>query len=96
MTDTQKIMIRSMRMQGMGYGTIAKELHVHENSVQNFCKTHGLAGDASLVKLNYGIWCEKNNRCPVCGAKLIQPGHGGRRKFCSGRCRVRYFRMKKK
>lgn len=92
MTDTLKEMVRTMRLQGIGYGTIAKRLNLHENNVQLYCKTHGLAGDVSLVKHNYAVWCEKNNRCPVCGSRLIQKHHGRRKKFCSGRCRVKYCR----
>ena len=69
MTELQKMQIRTMRMQGIGYHVIAKELCLKENQVQLFCKAHGLAGDSNLVRLNYPIWCQQNNRCPVCGAE---------------------------
>ncbi len=92
MTDKQKEKIRSMRMQGMGYHVIAKELCLKENQVQLFCKMHGLAGDSDLVRLNYPVWCRQNSRCPICGTKIDQPKIGRKKKFCSGRCRTRYFR----
>lgn len=92
MTDEQKEKIRSMRIQGIGYRLIAKELCLKENQVQLFCKTNGLAGSADLTRLNYPIWCFQNNRCLVCGAKLKQAKCGRKKKFCSGRCRTRYFR----
>ena len=95
MTELQKMQIRTMRMQGIGYHAIAKELCLKENQVQLFCKAHGLAGDNNLVRLNYPIWCQQNNRCPVCGAKISQPETGRRKKFCSGRCRTRYCREQK-
>ena len=89
MTETQKEQIRAMRMQGIGYRLIANELGLKINQVQLFCKAHGLAGKVELARLNYPIWCH------ICGAKLIQPKTGRRKRFCSGRCRTRYCLMKK-
>lgn len=94
MTEAQKELIRSMRLQGIGYRAIAKSLHLRLNRVELYCKTHGLAGDGSLVRLNYPIWCEENNCCRVCGKKLTQPERGRKRQFCSGRCRTIYCRRK--
>ena len=95
MTETQKEQIRAMRMQGIGYRLIAKELGLKINQVQLFCKAHGLSGPAEIAVLNYPVWCEQNGRCPVCGSKISQPKTGRRKKFCSGRCRTRYCLMKK-
>lgn len=95
MTDTQKQQILSMRMQGIGYHVIGKTLNLDEHLVQLYCKSHGLAGDAGLVRLNHDIWCRENNRCAFCGIKLKQPQRGRRRRFCSGSCRTRYCIMKK-
>ncbi len=94
MTDAQKEQVRAMRMQGIGYRLIAKSLGLKINQVQLFCKSHGLAGNGELVKLNYPIWCKENNRCILCGRKLKQPGRGRRKQFCDGRCRTRYCRLK--
>ena len=93
MTDAQKEQVRAMRMQGIGYRLIAKSLGLKINQVQLFCKAHGLAGNGELARLNYPIWCQQNSRCPVCGAKVTQPRTGRRKRFCSGRCRTRYYRM---
>lgn len=95
MTDTQKQQILSMRMQGIGYHVIGKTLNLDEHLVQLYCKSHGLAGDAGLVRLNHDIWCRENNRCAFCGIKLKQPRRGRRRRFCSGSCRTRYCIMRK-
>ena len=84
MTETQKFKIFNMRMQGIGYHVIGNTLNLDENHVQQYCKTHGLAGDAALVSLNHAVWCEKNNRCVFCGKKLEQPRTGRRKRFCSG------------
>ena len=94
MTNVQKEMIRAMRLQGIGYRAIAKNLNLKLNRVVLYCKTHGLAGDGSLVRMNYAVWCEQNGRCPVCGAKLKQPERGRKKRFCSGKCRTAYYRKK--
>ena len=95
MTEVQKELIRSMRLQGIGYRAIARSLHLKLNKVELYCKTHGLAGDGWLVRLNYPVWCEQNDRCPVCGKKLTQPKRGRRKKFCSGKCRTAWCRARR-
>ena len=83
-------------MQGIGYHVIGNTLNLDENQVQQYCKAHGLAGDAGLVSLNHAVWCEKNNRCVFCGNKLEQPRVGRRKRFCSGNCRTKYCLMRKR
>ena len=90
--DAQKDMIRRMRFKGQGYGTIANQLGVETERVENYCHNHGLAGDAELTRLNYPVWCEQNGRCLICCRKLKQPKVGRRKRFCSGRCRTMYCR----
>jgi hypothetical protein len=72
MTEVQKELIRSMRLQGIGYRAIARSLHLKLNKVELYCKTHGLGGDGNLVRLNYVIWCEKTGHCLYCGTELEQ------------------------
>jgi hypothetical protein len=93
--DTQKDMIRRMRFKGQGYGTIAKQLGMDADRVQDYCRNHGLAGDGNLVRLNYPVWCEQNGRCLICCRKVKQPRVGRRKRFCSGRCRTQYCRERK-
>ena len=69
MTEVQKELIRSMRLQGIGYRAIARSLHLKLNKVEFYCKTHGLGGEGWLVRKNYPVWCEQNDCCPVCGRK---------------------------
>lgn len=95
LTDKQREEIRKLRLSGLGYKMIAKLIDSKESNVYEYCKAHGLSGTPELVKLNYPIWCEQNNRCAFCGSKLKQPKVGRRRRFCSGSCRTRYCRAKK-
>lgn len=94
MTNDQKKQIRSMRMLGIGYKAIANSLGLNVSQVHLYCRVNGLAGEGSLVKANYSVWCNQNSRCPMCGAKLKQPKTGRMKKYCSGRCRTRAFREK--
>ena len=96
MTDAQKECILAMRMQGIGYHVIGRTLHLPENQIQLYCRSHGLAGYGMFVKENHAVWCRQHQRCQFCGAKLKQPDTGRRRQFCSGACRTRFCRMKMK
>lgn len=91
----QKELIRSLRLQGWGYKRIAKALRLNRNQVQLYCKTHGLAGAGEFVKLNLPIWYEQNDRCIICGEKLDRKQRGRTKRFCSGKCRTKYYRAKK-
>lgn len=95
MKQEQKELIRSLRLQGWGYKRIAKELRLNRNQVQLYCKTHGLAGAGEFVKLNLPIWYEQNDRCIICGEKLDRKQRGRTKRFCSGKCRTKYYRTKK-
>ena len=95
MKQEQKELIRSLRLQGWGYKRIAKELRLNRNQVQLYCKTHGLAGAGEFVKLNLPIWYEQNDRCIICGEKLDRKQRGRTKRFCSGKCRTKYYRAKK-
>ncbi len=95
MTNEQKALIRTYRLQGSGYKRIAKELHLTVDQVQRYCRKNGLAGPGQLVALNLSVWYEQNMRCKVCGKKLKQPARGRKRHFCSGRCRTAYYRQAK-
>ena len=95
MTDEQRKLIRSYRLQGWGYKRIAKGLHLTVDRVQRYCRKNGLAGPGALVNLNLPVWCEHNMRCKVCGKKLTQPSRGRKRHFCSGKCRTAFYRQSK-
>ena len=91
----QKELIRSLRLHGWGYKRIARELKLNRNEVQLFCTTNGHGGPGEFVKLNMLVWNEQNNRCVICGEKLSQKSHGRKRRFCSGKCRTRFYRLRK-
>lgn len=86
MTNEQRIIVSSLRAQGMGYGAIARKVGISENTVKSFCRRNAQkAGTAQPDAQN------REHRCLCCGAPVIQ--HSGRKekKFCSDRCRNKWW-----
>lgn len=81
MTKEEKEKIAQMRESGFGYKAIAANLGISANSVKSYCKRNEMAGVAS----------KKEHICVCCGVPVIQ--HPGRKekKFCSDRCRMKWW-----
>ena len=45
--------ITNLRLKGLEYKSIAIVVGTSKENVRYFCKTHGLDGNAELVKLNF-------------------------------------------
>ncbi len=89
MTDTQKDRIRQMKAGGFGYIKIARELGLPENTVKSFCRREGLNGkvpDKGAPVPEAGI-----GTCPCCGAKVEQNPGRKAKKFCSDKCRNKWW-----
>lgn len=80
MTICEKEQIRSMRIQGIGYGTIARNLSLSENSVRTYCRRNGLGAD-----------CKNGVVCKNCGKLIKVIPKQKPRKFCSDACRVAWW-----
>ena len=50
MTQKLKDKIRSLRLSGVGYGSIAKQLNIPEDTVKTHCRRNGLTGQITLSK----------------------------------------------
>ena len=87
MTAEQQRRIRMLRKEGIGYKRIAVELNLSLNTVKSFCrrdKECGLETEEQTVFTG--------PQCQNCG-KVIHLTDGKReRRFCSGACRVAYWR----
>ena len=83
MTPTaNKTQIAVLRFQGIGYTDIAKKLSMKTSAVRMYCLRHQLT-DEDLAKRSV---------CINCGAAINQPKKGGRKVFCSERCRSAWRR----
>ena len=78
MTNEEKKCICDLRIQGLGYGLIAKKINSTKNAVRLYCKRQGLRGDFSVCK-GCGKVYQKNNNI-----KASQ--------FCSVKCYEKWWR----
>ena len=94
MTADEKEKVVELRLKGLGYQAIANEIGtVTKENVRYYCKTHGLAGSAALVTMNYDLHREMPNHCKNCGATLIRNAHSGVKLFCSEKCRRAWWKV---
>lgn len=92
MTNLEKKKIKEYRLKGVGYKAIASVLGLSRDVVRNYCKTHGLDGDAAVVFLNIKEQMDRGEACICCGKTIKQPKQGRARKFCSDQCRRTWWK----
>ena len=79
MTKHEKIKIKQLRDEGLGYGKIAEILNLSKSTVGSYCK--------SLE--------EESSVCLMCCGKLKQTKGHRQKKFCSDKCRFSYWSLHK-
>ena len=92
MTDEQALQIRLLRSQGMGYRAIASVMNLTRDAVRNQCRMAGIGGYRIEYEMNLQERMNAGRACAFCGADLVQPHTGRRRRFCSDICRRNYWR----
>lgn len=83
MIDKQKQSIKEMRSAGIGYKKIAQALDLPLGTVQSFCRRENITAVEPVV--------HDENHCLQCGKMLVQKDKVKRRKFCSEKCRVKWW-----
>lgn len=86
MTNEQRMIVSSLRAQGMGYGAIARKVGISENTVKSFCHRNAQKVEAPQQDTESRV-----RRCLCCGTPVAQ--HAGRKekKFCSDKCRNKWW-----
>lgn len=79
MTNEQKMMVLSLRKQGLGYKRISDRTGVSLNTIKSFCRRASKTKD----ELDHG----EQSICQNCGIPIEQTPGRKRKKFCSDRCR---------
>ena len=79
-TDLQKEKIRAMRLQGVSYMKISKELGISDNTVRSFCRRNGLGEKA-----------KNTAACKQCGKSIKIVPKQKPRMFCSDACRTAWW-----
>ena len=82
MTDEDRMRIVELRKEGKGYKRIAQLLGLSENTVKSFCRRR------HLLKENPE---DKKDVCPCCGKVLVQLPGRKPKKFCSDKCRMKWW-----
>lgn len=83
MTIEQKDQIRVLRGNGRTYAQIARALSVPEGTVKTFCNRNKVAANSPAK--------ESSPACAYCGAPIVQPEHRKQKRFCSDKCRMRWW-----
>jgi endogenous inhibitor of DNA gyrase (YacG/DUF329 family) len=76
----------------LGYKAIGNVLGLSRDTVRAYCKSKGMDGDAVTLSRNYEIKKENGILCLNCGKVLKQPKRGKARKFCSEKCRRKWWK----
>ena len=71
--------VEELRQMGYSYKTIAEKLNISVNTVKSYCRRNNL----------------KTSQCAVCGAELTHIPHKKKKKFCSDKCRMKWWREHK-
>ena len=88
MTDAQKEEIYRLRLQGIGYKTIAREIFLTVDVVKGYCKRHNLTGPAEMIQVNAQ---ESDLGCLQCKKTVQQKERGRTKMFCSDDCRYTWW-----
>jgi len=91
MTPAQKEEVYKLRLQGLGYKSIAKELHLSVDAVKGYCKRQHLNGPAEVVQLNAKEIKANNGLCVRCNNPIRQKKAGRPKRFCSYACRYKWW-----
>ena len=91
MTEEQKTQIANLRGEGYGYVRIAQALGISENTVKSFCRRKKLAGRAVASQTMPAAVRDGNHFCLCCGKEVAQTPGRKEKKFCSDRCRNKWW-----
>lgn len=86
MTGEQRTAIAGYRGIGYGYKKISQLIGVSENTIKTYCKRNGLGGVAAPARS-----AEEGSVCKCCGKPIVQMPGRKARKFCSDKCRNRWW-----
>ena len=92
MTEEQKLQIRKLRQQGLGYQAIGKMVNLTRDSVRSYCKNHGLQGVRLAVEMNTKERIKNGEACAYCAGPIKKAKTGRPARFCCETCRRNYWK----
>ena len=91
MTEGQKTLIMNLRKEGYGYVRIAQRLEISENTVKSFCRRNKVAGKVDVTRTILPPVKGGKHFCLYCGEEVEQNPGRKEKKFCSDKCRNRWW-----
>ena len=91
MTNEEKIQIARLRSEGYGYVKIAHLLSLKENTVKSYCRRNGIISKESGAVVMEVPVRSGSKPCQCCGKSVMQNPGRKEKKFCSDRCRNRWW-----
>jgi len=85
MNENFKAEIKKLRLEGLGYKRISKELDVSIDRVKYFCRKNGLTGVMTQTTIS------PSTQCQFCDQLIIQAKGKKGKKFCSDICRQKWW-----
>ncbi|MCD7712356.1 MAG: RNA polymerase subunit sigma-70 [Firmicutes bacterium] len=90
MTDEQKLRIRNLRGNNVGYVRIARMLGISENTVRSYCRRNEMTWNSAPKDEMSNVETEKHF-CKCCGKPVRQNPGRKEKKFCSDKCRMSWW-----
>ena len=80
----------NLRHAGYSYSVIADKLGLSVNTIKTHCKRHGLSSK-EIDKSKLVVRAANLHYCQECGEVVIQPPKRKLKKFCSDKCRMKWW-----
>lgn len=87
MTNEQRNKITELRQNNICYTAIALITGLSKDSVKSYCRLHNLAG----VRAENKMVNSTVKSCLFCGKKILQNPTRKEKKFCSDKCRMKWW-----
>lgn len=84
MNDVMKTQITQMRTNGMSFGMMSLSLGLPASTIKSFCRRNGIEAQEPADK-------EGKTLCECCGKLIEQNPKRKLKRFCSDRCRNRWW-----
>jgi uncharacterized protein YjcR len=84
-TESERSIIRRMREGGAPYTAIAGHLGISPNTVKSFCQRKDIKPQVELRPVSELCFCAQ------CGQPVAQPENRKQKRFCSDKCRSKWW-----
>ena len=90
MTNSEKGMIRELRIKGLSYSEVAETTGLNLETIKSYCRRSGLGGKGKDIAKNHDATC-KYIICKNCSAQVKQSPKRMKKLFCCDACRTHWW-----